>query len=898
MFCGKCGQSISNPRIQFCPRCGSPINQAAAQHQQQRMSAGSAAGNRNDWRMRAQQGNYSLTMPVQMGGGAKPSHTRRPATGDGLTITAMCGDSAIDERDVSLRQPGTLTFGAEDGCSIRVAGKDSGLPAMIGRIIVQNGLCVVQESGPSAPLFLNGIRQNAFTVAPGDVVTVGGGERVGGVALLVGDADTRWEAFSLAGKQRISVGRVAGNDLVIPTPTVSARQAVLARQANGSWAIADTSSFNGTFVNGARISRPTPLRPGSRILFGNVEYLLMGEQLLSLTARSGVDVLGEQLVRYRKVKGKTRVTTDHVTLHIKRGEFVAIVGGSGSGKSTLLNELNGSEPADEGVVYVDGVSLYPNYKTMKSTIGYVPQQDIVYDNLTLVDMLQYAARLRMPSDMSKEERAERCEKVIEMLELENVRNNLIGNMSGGQKKRASIAVELLADPRLLFLDEPTSGLDPGIEQQLMETLARMAHDGRTIILVTHTTQNLHLCDQLVMLGAGGKLCYAGRPDAAPDFFGVDDLISIYNEVGKDPEGWQRRFAAHRSKQGAPHAPAGQGQVPRAKLPSFAQQFGTLSARYLKLILNDRSRLALLVLQAPFLAALISFVAGGDCFQICEPTKSCLFSLSCAAFWVGILDAIQEICKERAIFRREYGGGMRISAYVSSKVLVLTLLCLLQSALLTGTFCFMMGDRMPTDALISAPFELMVAMSLITLSAMCLGLFVSALFNNPDRAIAMAPLLIMPQILFSGLVFELKGVTENVSYFVNCRWGMEALGTTADLNDLDLKIYGEKLEIPSFEYTVPHIEVDTPYGVMEEDDYETTIDSMTGVIGKDGDKVDDGEVLVAYDHKQDEMFEHTMGHLFKSWGILLAFCVVCVLGCLGTLGMQMRAAQKVPKGAKR
>ena len=891
MFCKQCGNSIDPDRMHFCSRCGWKVPEELLR--KSRTTPGGSPANR-DWRMRTPQGNHTTTMAIEVGS-RRRAHTATP--GSTLTITALCGDEILDERDVSLTHPAEVSFGSDPSCDLHVGPHDPHFPGQLGMFAVRNGICMVHDLGSPQGLLVNGMRQPVSIIAPGDVINIVGTERLGGMALLVGDSATRWESFSLKGRNRISVGRSADNDLVIAAPTVSAHQAMLTQEPTGLWRITDLNSYNGTFVNGRSV-RSSTLAPGSRIMFGNIEYLLLGSQLLSLRERSGVDVFGENLVRYRKIKGKTRVTTDHITLRIKRGEFVAIVGGSGSGKSTLLNELNGSEFADEGSVYIDGVSLYPNYQTLKSSIGYVPQQDIVYDNLTLTDMLDYAARLRMPADMTAAERQERCNEVIKMLDLEIVRDNLIGNMSGGQKKRASIAVELLADPRLLFLDEPTSGLDPGIEQQLMETLARMAHDGRTIILVTHTTQNLHLCDQLVILGQGGKLCYAGRPDGAPDFFGVSDLISIYNKVGENPEGWQQYFASHRNQvEQATSGPAAEGTLRKAKLPPFGKQLATLSSRYGKLLINDRSRLALLVLQAPFLAALISFVAGNDCFDLCEPTKSCLFALSCAAFWVGILDAIQEICKERAIFKREYEGGVRVGAYVASKVLILSLLCLLQSGLLTGTFCAMMRDRIPTHALISAPFELFVAMTLITLSAMCLGLLVSALFNNPDRAIAMAPLLIMPQILFSGLVFELKGATENVSYLVNCRWGMEALGTTANLNALDLKIYGTELEIPDFTYTVPHIEVDTDYGTVEEDNYETEVSGLTGIIGPEGesDTGDSDMIAVPYEHEQDDMFTHTLPHLLFSWAILAVFCLVCGGGCLFTLVMQTRAAQKVPRG---
>ena len=303
---------------------------------------------------------------------------------------------------------------------------------------------------------------------------------------------------------------------------------------------------------------------------------------------------------------------------------------------------------------VDGIDLYQNYDYLKTAIGYVPQQDIVYDNLTLFDMLLYASELRMPPDCTPEEREARVREVIDLLELSAETNNYIGRLSGGQKKRASIAVELLADPRLLFLDEPTSGLDPGIERDLMHKLATMADGGRTIILVTHTTLNLHLCSQVVFLGPGGKLCFAGPPNEALSFFGVDDFVPIYDMISSNAEYWEAAFAKGFSREVLDVAD-GENQIAPNKKQSFARQFSTLSRRYTRLLINDKQRLLLLLAQAPALAALICLVAGNDCFVVCENTKSCLFALSCAAFWVGILNSTRRFAKS-ALFLR---GNMQV-----------------------------------------------------------------------------------------------------------------------------------------------------------------------------------------------------------------------------------------------
>ena len=396
--------------------------------------------------------------------------------------------------------------------------------------------------------------------------------------------------------------------------------------------------------------------------------------------RQGVDVRAEHLTRYRGLGRKRRKTNDDITLHVRPGEFVAIIGGSGSGKSTLLNELNGREPADEGTVLIDGVDLYANFERLRGSIGFVPQQDIIHDNLTLGDTLRFAARMRMPHDTPDEVREQRIQQVLAYMHLEDEQANMVGRLSGGQKKRASIAVELLNDPRLLFLDEPTSGLDPSLERELMHTLAAMAKDGRTVLLVTHTPANLDLCDKLVVLGKGGRLCYFGAPQGAREFFGKADLVDVYDEISSEEgaSAWQQRYAALASRQMDEGTVAQARVVPAGEIekPEVGQQLRTLVARYVKLILNDHSRLFILLAQAPLLAFLIAFVAGKGCFEIYENTKSCLFDLSCAAFWVGIFDSIQEVCKERPIFERECDSGIRVSSYVLSKLVVLGCVCVL------------------------------------------------------------------------------------------------------------------------------------------------------------------------------------------------------------------------------
>lgn len=241
-----------------------------------------------------------------------------------------------------------------------------------------------------------------------------------------------------------------------------------------------------------------------------------------------------------------------------------------------------------------------------------------------------------------------------------------------------------------------------------------------------------------------------------------------------------------------------------------RQVSVLSGRYLHLLINDRQRLFMVLLQAPMLAFLISLVKDGGQFEKYGITKSLLFALSCSAFWIGTLNAIQEVCKERNILRREYMTGLHLSSYVFSKFIVLGILCFVQSFLLTGVFVLMVGK--PDEGVFMNPAaELFITTFLTSFSAAGMGLFASSFFKNADRAMTVAPILLMPQILFSGLLFELKGATKVISWFAICRWSMEGYGSTVNLNSLSkaVTLNGKEVEIEHkaeefFEFSEKHL----------------------------------------------------------------------------------------------
>ena len=361
------------------------------------------------------------------------------------------------------------------------------------------------------------------------------------IVMSIGRNLNEWKEYSLK-LGRNTLGSEKNNDIVLPSKGIAKKHASIYYFRNNI-TIADEGSLNGIYINRKKIlpSKNKKIENLDVILIGNSKIVVFGDKLIYQLSESGVQVDALDIVKKVRVKFKTQEIASHTSMTIKPSEFVAFVGGSGAGKSTFMKCISGVDRPTSGKVLINGENLYDNYDELKSNIGYVPQEDIVYSNLTLHDTLQYAAKLRMPDNTTRKERNIRIKEVLEIVQLTELENSYIRQLSGGQRKRASIAVELIADPNLFFLDEPTSGLDPGTERSIMLTLRKMAEMGKTVILVTHNTLNLHLCDKVAFFGKGGKLCFFGRPKDALEFFGVDDFVDIYTLLNEDVELWYNKF---------------------------------------------------------------------------------------------------------------------------------------------------------------------------------------------------------------------------------------------------------------------------------------------------------------------------------------------------------------------
>ncbi|MFZ5910030.1 MAG: FHA domain-containing protein [Chloroflexota bacterium] len=701
----------------------------------------------------------------------------------------------------------------------------------------RGGLWIYTDLESSNGTFVNGRQARQVTLGDGDVIRIG--DEMGNSASLTFER-RQPEAVkpSISGLTQVSVERLSpdralmlgrGTDtgLHLPSPQVSRHHALVQPTRSGGWAITDQNSVNGTFVNGQRIERTTLLKPGDMIQVGPFRLVYSADSLAVFAASRGIRLDGLH-ISWSVGRGKRakRILYDvNISCHPK--EFVSLVGGSGAGKTTLMKILSGLLPA-EGRVLIEGEDLYQNFEAYRSLMGYVPQDDILHKELSVEQALRYAARFRLPPDTTPQEIEQRITRVLEQVELTGQRSQVINSLSGGQRKRASIAVELLADPPLLFLDEPTSGLDPGLEKKMMHTLRKLADEGKTVILVTHATANITQCDHVAFMSQG-RVVYFGPPEEASDFFGVgkNDFADIYTEINDPDPGeakkkaasWEERFRAspffrkyviERIKAPAEERPPAEkrlSSVKKRRLSSFGQ-FLLLTRRYFDLVIRDRILSIILVGVLPLVALLFLIIAEphwlvGDPLEVIDQQLSeaiasgeqsdtyvvvmngqgLLFLMSLTAVFLGFFSAAYEVVKERTVYYRERMVFLRLVPYIASKVVLLSAFASVQ--ILIFMWIIKTKVTFPEQGIMMPAFaEMYITLMLGVFAAIMLGLFVSTIAPTPNSITYILLALVVIQILFGGVIFPLPGAAGKISAATLSRWATEGMGISADVDYLN------------------------------------------------------------------------------------------------------------------
>lgn len=653
------------------------------------------------------------------------------------------------------------------------------------------------------------------------------------------------------------IGRNPQAAIALAHPAVSWNHAKIIRRDTERYTIQDLSSNNGTFLNGAQLKQRTEatLHQGDVVQIGPFNLVYQGpghfapfsaERNFRLEAVNLEKTFYAANIFGFKDKKRPHTVLKNLNLVINPREFVALVGGSGTGKSTLLRALSGIDQATNGTVLVNGDDLYANFNLYRTMMGYVPQEDIIHKNLTVQKTLHYAAQLRLP-DAGPTEIQHHIAEVLNKVGMTTYADIPIHNLSGGQRKRVSIAVELLAEPWIFFLDEPTSGLDPGLEKLMMDTLRQLADEGRTIVLVTHATSNIaNNCDHVAFLARGGELTYFGPPEQAAAFFNVNNFADIYTrlsqifapkddasvpkeiaaEYQQQAEGdknqilsgplWAAHFwAAHYRKSSIYQtyiANRQSGEVARpissahiaatgGGVSAQLKQFGVLTRRYLNLIRHDKISLWVLLAVMPIIGLFLLIISNGAAlagnspqeisaileaagtYTVVNQAQTLLFMMALSVNMLGVFAASFEIIKEAAVYRRERMVNLRLLPYLGSKFVVLGGFMLLQCLLLLIVLALKINFP-GTAAIAWSPLEFYFTLIFTALASVALGLFISALASSRDMVIYLVLLVLFVQIVFSGAIFELPPLVQPLSWLTITRWSLEALGASTDMEMLN------------------------------------------------------------------------------------------------------------------
>ena len=602
------------------------------------------------------------------------------------------------------------------------------------------------------------------------------------------------------------IGRDQSCDLVLDSPLVSRFHAQL---EDGR--LEDLKSANGTFVDGVGV-QVAQLQNKQTVTIGPY-HLKFDEGVLKFKGR-GLEVSCRGL-SFRPPGFQTDLLKD-INLRIKPGTFLALVGTSGAGKSTLMKILAGLVAPSSGEVLYNRRPR--SSAEFRHSVGWVPQDEIVHSHLTVETALGFSAKLRLPPGTSSTEINRRVHYAAEQVTLSHRLQNKIMWLSGGERKRVALAAEELGDPDVFFLDEPTSGLDPGLEKEIMLSLRDLARRGRTIILITHATDNILLCDRLLFLAPGGHPVYSGPPSEATETFGVDDFAEIYRLLTNPA--WFKEHGLKMSEQTRARlnneikdkAPTGslEPKKPQTRGISPWLQLKLLLKRELVLTYSDKPNLKLLLLQAPVIGLILGQLFPSGLFAASQAldahgayplldSPTLLFMLVVSSLFFGAINSCRELVKERSIFRRERLLGVRPETYLFSKLFILAFKGLISVLVLMMTVAYLIP--LPwTDLEFGQAFLFCWA---TYLGGVGLGLCLSALVGTSEQSSTLVTVILILQLVLSGAFItpdQMASPIQELSILSICRWSFAGL---CQLSDLNQRFTALNLPFLASDYYIPN-----------------------------------------------------------------------------------------------
>jgi ABC-type multidrug transport system ATPase subunit len=645
-------------------------------------------------------------------------------------------------------------------------------------------------------------------------------------------------------KGKIIIGRGTDCDIILPgQQSISRRHASIEKKGD-QYFLTDLDSTNGTFLNGRRISGSQRVTEADTIFVGRYQLQLKGR---ARNLSSQVSIRAENVTKRFK---NGVVGLHNSTFEIPAKSLTAVMGPSGCGKSTLLKALNGDSPPSSGRVFISGLDLSENYDYLKTLIGYVPQDDIVHKELTVEQSLYYAAKLRL-DHASSEFIDQKIEQVLKDLNIVHIRKNLVRDISGGQRKRVSIAVEILTDPLILFLDEPTSPLDPQTIEEFLGILRKLAENGTTVLMVTHKPEDLSYMDSVIFMAEGGYLVYQGESSGYLSYFRVADVVKVYSELAQPKaKVWIDRRFAKDTNGGKPNTEF-KKQIP----VNFFSQYFWLTIRYFNIKFNDRGNTAMMLGQAPIIAILI-------CMIFDQVSQAVPFLMAVSAIWFGTNNAAREIVGELPIFKRERMFNQGIFPYILSKITVLGAFAAAQAILFVLIIYVRYQDTNPSW---NDPLVTFFWMLSISLAATLMGLLLSSLVKTTEKVMTIVPIVLIPQIMLAGIVAKISlPLVEVISYVTLSRWGTEGF---SDIQQ---------------EVSVPKMELDTASVEMNQQGQIT-----------DAKFIQDGDTTAQAIDELVKNFHSSYPDRFGTWHGTLAldYLIIGILSLLFFIGIYISLKQK-------
>ena len=748
-------------------------------------------------------------------------------------------DQAQPRTVVKLEPGRTITIGRSSECDIVVEAPVVSSVHVVLQVLPTGDGYTIEDAGSTNGTFV-GSRTNRVdgtaTAYADNVIFLGSYRlplaRV--AALLPG------ETSAAPDKLTFVVGRDPNQvDIGIDSAVVSARHLEVEVVGEGRFRITDLGSANGTFVNGVELKGTVEVSHSDRISLGSHEVRL--DQVHGVVRK---EYHGDIMLQADRISvqvptrgGKKQILTD-VSFSVFPTEFVGLMGPSGAGKTTLMMALAGILPPSHGRCRLNGLDVYESYDAFRGNIGYVPQDDIVYPQLTVHESLYFTARLRLPADTTDAEIERKIDSVLDALEIAHTRDTTIGDalskgISGGERKRVNLAQELITEPSLLFLDEPTSGLASEDTINVMRLLRALADAGKTVLLTIHqpSLEAYRQMDSVIYLFRGNLVYYGpAYPDsilhfndevpagpgraallaepgnalkplaqsqrealAAPDpTAAIDDLIHQYRTT-YEASGHCLEYVTHRAQD--PDASVPRTGTKRTHRKGWLRQWRVLTRRAGLIKWKDRVNSAILLAQAPIIAIILSMVfsVAGDAsyFERVQRGPAALFLLVASAVWFGCSNAAREIVGEQAIYRRERMVNLMVPSYVLSKVAVLGAVCAFQCAVLLGIAYLPLG--------LSGSFPVLYGILLATsLVGLGMGLTLSALVRSEQASMALIPLILIPQIILGGIIMpvqKMSAPTQMLASVMTARWGYEAM-LHAEFGEDDPAAIQRECDIPA------------------------------------------------------------------------------------------------------